>query len=147
MTAAPTPRRRDRGWLLLLILFLLGLPLVTTRIYASDEIKCFAYLHSLSFDGDLDFTNDYQHWVTYWERTDPEKAAQIATLLKPNAATGLPINEAPIGTALYWAPAFGVAHVGVLAARALGARVATDGYSQPYISAVCYAAYLFGCAG
>ena len=66
-------------------------------------------------------------------------------MLKPNPVTGLPINEAPIGTALLWAPAFGLAHLGVLLARALGARVAADGYSQPYIAAVCYASYLYGC--
>ena len=35
----------------------------------------------------------------------------------------------------------------MLVARALGARVAADGYWQPYISAVCYASYLYGWAG
>ncbi|HMA37639.1 MAG TPA: hypothetical protein VKY74_24510 [Chloroflexia bacterium] len=139
--------RRDRGVLVLVLFLLLGLPLVTTRIYASDEIKYFAYLHSLSFDGDLDFSNDYQHWIALYQKSDPAKAASLATLLKRDPATNLPINEAPIGTALFWAPAFALAHLGVLAARALGARVAADGYSPPYIAAVCYASYLYGWAG
>jgi hypothetical protein len=141
MTAALAPLRRDRGLLALLVVMLLGIPFVTARIYASDEVKYFAYLHSLSFDHDLDFTNDYHYWL------DVRKYADIASLLKPNPATGLPINEAPIGTALLWAPAFALAHGGVLAARALGARVAADGYSQPYIAAVCYASYFYGWAG
>src|SRR5687768_13528223 len=102
MTAALALLRRDRGLLVLLVVLLLGLPAVTTRIYASDEIKYFAYLHSLSFDGDLDFTNDYQHWID-----QGRKFAHISTLLKFNPDTGLPINEAPIGTGLLWAPAFG----------------------------------------
>ena len=152
MTGFIARLRRDRGLLLLLLLLLGGLPLVTTRIYASDEIKYFAYLHSLAFDGDLDFSNDYGHWIDAACRNDAPakpstKCLQLRTLLKPNPTTGLPINEAPLGTALFWAPAFALAHLGVLAARALGARVAADGYSPPYIAAVCYASYLYGWLG
>ncbi len=152
MTQLAVALRRDRGLLVLLLLLLGGLPLVTTRIYASDEIKYFAYLHSLTFDRDLDFTNDYQHWIDSACRNDQPnkpstKCVQLHTLLKTNPTTGLPINEAPIGTALFWAPAFALAHGGVLLAQALGMRVAGDGYSQPYISAVCYASYLYGWLG
>ncbi|MDQ2809516.1 MAG: glycosyltransferase family 39 protein, partial [Chloroflexota bacterium] len=152
MTRFVVSLRRDRGLLLLLLLLLGGLPLVTTRIYASDEIKYFAYLHSLAFDRDLDFTNDYGHWIDDAcpkNPRDPPSAQcqQRRTLLKANPTTGLPINEAPVGTALLWAPAFALAHVGVLLARALGARVAADGYSPPYIAAVCYASYLYGWLG
>ena len=42
--------------------FLLTLPLVTTRIYASDEVQYFAWLRSLAFDRDVDFENEYQHF-------------------------------------------------------------------------------------
>ena len=85
MTAALAPLRRDRGLLALLVVMLFGIPFVTARIYASDEVKYFAYLHSLSFDHDLDFTNDYHYWL------DVKKYADIASLLKPNPTTGLPI--------------------------------------------------------
>ena len=54
---------RDRGALLLVVLFLLLLPLSTPRIYATDEVQYFAYLRSLYFDGDLDFQNEYQHFA------------------------------------------------------------------------------------
>ena len=59
MTAALAPLRRDRGLLALLVVMLFGIPFVTARIYASDEVKYFAYLHSLSFDHDLDFTSPF----------------------------------------------------------------------------------------
>ena len=52
----------NRPLLLLIALFILLAPLATRRIYASDEIKYYAYTHSLFFDGDLDFSNDYLHW-------------------------------------------------------------------------------------
>ena len=44
----------------LLVLFVLISPLVTRRIYASDEIQYFSYLHSLFFDHDLEFGNGWQ---------------------------------------------------------------------------------------
>ena len=48
------PGRRDATWLLIVI-FLLSLPAVTTRINASDEIEFFSWLHSWTFDRDVDF--------------------------------------------------------------------------------------------
>ena len=44
--------RRDLA--ILAIAFLISLPLVTPRIYASDEVQYYAYLRSLLFDRDLD---------------------------------------------------------------------------------------------
>ena len=137
--------RRDRGLLGLLILFAAVAPLVTQRIYASDEIQYFAYTHSLFFDQDFDFTNQYQYYCT----TDPVKFTDFCRDLlgKTEPLTGLPLNVAPIGTGLLWLPFFALAHIGVLIARALGADVPANGFSQPYISAICFASYLFGCAG
>ena len=81
---APVP------WLLLLV-FLISLPAVTTRIYASDEIQYFAYLRSLWFDRDVSFENEYQHFY----------AAGIAraqnfheTFLERTTETGRRINFA-----------------------------------------------------
>ena len=42
--------------------FVVTLPLVTPRIYASDEIQYFSYLRSLWFDRDVSFENEYQHF-------------------------------------------------------------------------------------
>ena len=64
----------DRALLSLLVLFVVVMPFVTQRIYASDEIKYFAYTHSLFFDHDLDFSDDYLHWYT---DVDPVKFLAI----------------------------------------------------------------------
>jgi hypothetical protein len=135
----------DRALLGLLALFVLCTPLVTQRIYASDEIQYFAYTHSLFFDRDFDFSNEYLHFY----ESDPVKFRDIYEdlYLKREPLTGRPINVAPVGTGLLWLPSYALAHVAVLAANALGARIPADGYSQPYITAICLTSYVYGCAG
>jgi hypothetical protein len=135
----------NRPLLLLIAIFVLLAPLATRRIYASDEIKYYAYTHSLFFDGDLDFGNDYLHWY----EVDPVKFEKIKTDLYETREplTGLPTNEAPIGTGLLWMPSYVLAHVYSLAAQALGFDVEADGWSDPYIAAICLTSYLFGCLG
>jgi len=134
-------RRVDLGWVALLILFLLSLPLATPRVYASDSVKYFSYLPSLLFDGDLDFTDEYTHFM---QRSPASISPEI---LKRDAVTGLPLNDAAVGTALLWSPAYLLTHGGVLLARALGAPIAADGLSQPYLVAICYASTLYAFAG
>ncbi|MEO6458728.1 MAG: hypothetical protein ABIO92_10745 [Chloroflexia bacterium] len=148
--SAPTGLRRVRWWherplLLLCILFVAIAPLVTNRIYASDEIQYFAYTHSLFFDGDLDFSNQYLHFY----ESDRVKFERIYEDLykKREPLTNLPLNVAPIGTGLLWLPSFSLAHGFVLAANSLGASIPADGYSQPYIAAICLTSYLLGCVG
>ncbi len=145
LTEATAERRHDWALRALLLLFVVVAPFVTQRIYASDEIQYFAYTHSLFFDGDLDFSNEYLHFYN----SDRQKFAQIYTDLykKHEPLTDLPINVAPVGTGLLWLPAYGLAHLYTLAAQAFGSNVTADGYSQPYISAVCLSSYLYGCVG
>jgi len=127
----------------LLVALLLTLPLVTARIRGADEIEYFAYLRSAVFDRDLDFENEYTHFYAQ----DPVGLAGFkATFLDLREPTGRPINFAPLGTALLWAPAYLLAHAGVVVARALGASVAADGFSRPYVIAVCYASWAYGMA-
>ncbi len=136
------PRRVDPGWVALLLLFFLSLPLVTPRLYAVDSVEYFSYLHSILFDGDLDFTNEYR----YFQQLNP-RAGIEGVLDKRDPTTGLPLNVAPVGTALFWSPAYLLAHGGILLARALGVPVEADGLSQPYTLAVCYASVLYAFAG
>lgn len=136
---------RLHGRRLLVALFLLLLPLVSTRIRGADEIEYFSYLPSLLIDGDLECANQYEHFYA----RDPEglRGFKETFLDRREPATGRAINFGPIGSALLWAPFYLLAHVGVLAARALGAGVLADGLSQPYLAAACYASALYGCAG
>jgi hypothetical protein len=133
------------GRRLLVLVFLLCLPLVTPRLRGADEIEYFAYLPSLAFDGDLEFGNEYRR---FYEQ-DPQGLALFAgTFLElREPRTGAHINFAPAGSALLWSPFYLLAHLGVLAARTLGAVVAADGLSQPYVSAACYASALYGLLG
>ena len=140
-----TAWRQDKALLALLVLFAALAPLATHRIYASDEIQYFAYTRSLFFDGDLDFSNEYLHFY----EADPVKFQAIYDDLynKREPLTNLPLNVAPIGTGLFWMPAYALAHGVAVAAGSLGVRVQADGFSQPYISAICLTSYLLGCAG
>jgi hypothetical protein len=135
--------RSGRG--LLLLLFVLTLPLVTPRIRGADEIEGFAYLRSAVFDRDLDFEDEYR----WFHARDPEGLAGFkATFLdRREPVTGRPINFAPLGSALLWSPFYLAAHAAVVAARALGAGVAADGYSWPYAAAACFASALYGLLG
>jgi hypothetical protein len=130
---------------LLLLVFVLTLPLVTPRLRASDEIEYFAYLRSIVFDQDLDFENEYRHFYAL----NPEglRLFHHTFLELQDEVTGRRLNFGPIGSAVLWAPFYLLAHGGVLLARALGAGVAADGYSAPYIAAVSYASALYGLLG
>lgn len=136
------------------VLFLLTLPAVTPRFYASDEVEYFAYIRSLWFDRDLSFDNEYR---VFYDREverltatggDPSSAYGGTfrhTFLETTTATGLRINFAPIGSSLLWAPFFIATDAGVRVGRVLGLTTAeADGYSQPYIAAVAYASALYG---
>lgn len=134
-----------RGRRLLVGLFVLTLPLVTVRVRGADEIEYFSYLRSLAFDRDLDFTNEYTHFV---ERDPQGLAGFRATFLDGREpATGRPINFASVGPALLWSPFYLVAHVAVVAARAVGSSVPADGFSWPYTAAAAYGSALLGFAG
>ena len=59
---ASTGSEKWRALAALGVVFLLSLPLVTPRIYASDEIEFFSFLRSLWFDGDVSFDNEYRYF-------------------------------------------------------------------------------------
>lgn len=133
------------GRALLTALFVLTLPLVTPKIRGADEIEYFAYLRSAVFDHDLSFGNEYQHFY----ESDPQglEGFKRTFLDLREPRTGRHINFAPMGTALLWSPFYLVTHLGVLLARAAGSTVAADGFSRPYVAAVCYASALYGFLG
>ena len=128
-------------WAVLTLLFLLSLPAVTTRLYASDEIEYFAYLRSLYFDRDLSFDNEYRY---FYDRNIARAHFFKETFLDFATPTGLRRNFAPIGSALLWAPFYAIADAGVRITRAFGSNVAADGFSRPYISAVTYGSAVYG---
>jgi hypothetical protein len=126
-------RRADRGMAILVIIFVCSLPLVAHRMTASDAIEYYVYDRSLYFDGDLDFTNDYQG---FYDRNPSGLAKFKEGFIDKRNPAGNAINNGPCGSALLWAPFFLVGDGAARSLHALGAHVATDGYSLPYIWAV-----------
>ena len=123
---------------LLIVVFLLLLPAVTTRIYASDEVEAFAWLHSWFFDRDVDFQNEYQY---FYDAGLVKTVSFHETFLERTNEAGRRFNFAPIGCAVLWAPFYGAGHV---AARLSGAP--GDGLGHTYVAAVAYGSAVYGLA-
>jgi len=119
------------------VLFLVSLPMVTTRLYASDEIEYFAYLRSLYFDADVSFENEYQY---FYDRDIAKSPGFHETFLGRETAVGRRVNYATMGSAVLWLPFYAVADV--LTRAVDGAQA--DGFSQAYISAVAYGSAFYG---
>ena len=132
---------RPLPWVVLTIVFLVSLPAVTTRLYASDEIEYFAYLRSLYFDRDLQFENEYRY---FYDRNVARAHSFKETFIDFVTPTGHRRNFAPIGSAVLWAPFYAAADAGVRVARLLGSEVPADGFSRPYISAITYGSAAYG---
>lgn len=127
---------RGATWLVVLA-FLISLPAaVTTRLNASDEIQFFAWLHSWTFDRDVDFDNEYRY---FFEAGPGGNPGFVDTFLEGTNEAGRRPNFAPIGSAILWMPFYAAGH---LAAGFSG--IATDGFSHPYIAAVSYGSAVYG---
>jgi hypothetical protein len=133
--------RRQR--LVLLGLFLLSLPLVTTRIYSSDEIQYFAYLRSLWFDHDLSFENEYRY---FYDRNIARSEGFHDTFLERTTEAGRRVNFGTIGCGILWSPFYLVGDVTARLLHAAGRPVEVDGFSRPYIAAVAYGSAFYGAA-
>jgi hypothetical protein len=123
--AAAVAGRRREGHLPV-VLALAGAAFVTAAAvqpeFRADAPGYYAYLRSMAFDHDVDFTNEWEHW---------DRGPRSLT------ATGLRSNPFPVGPALFWSPFFALAHLYVLVTRALGLRSwDPDGYSRPYLNAL-----------
>ncbi len=129
--------------LVLLGLFVASLPAVTTRIYGTDEIQWFAFLRSMWFDRDLSFDNEYRY---FYDRGLGAAHGFHETFLERTTATGLRENFGTIGSAILWAPFYGIADATVRVRRSFGSSIPADGYSHPYIAAVCYGSAFYGLA-
>lgn len=111
---------------------------LTQEMAGVDPVGYYAWSHSLLFDHDLNFENEYRAFNSHG-------AIAGDTLVDPDGErtpTGLMQNAFSIGPGLLWMPFLLVGHV---VAGAGGWE--TDGFSQPYISAVVYANMIYGWVG
>ncbi|HEY3884803.1 MAG TPA: hypothetical protein VGL62_06335, partial [Vicinamibacterales bacterium] len=102
----------------------------------SDGFYYYAYLRSLAFDHDVNFTNDYRLLGM----------GDKAQLFQPTP-TGYAQSAWTIGPAIVWSPFFAVGHVVARALHARGREVSVDGTSFPYRQAVCLASLFYGLIG
>ncbi len=130
-------------WGLLVFLGVASLLLFTPRLYGADEIKYFAPLRSLYFDGDIHYENEYAYFI---ER-DPVAHAGLVPLRDEVTSTGRRLNDGPIGSALLWAPFYIATDGLVVVARRLGSDVPRDGFSWPYVWAVSFGSLFWGTIG
>ena len=91
---------------MLVAAFVLSLPAVTPRIYASDEIQYFSYLRSLWFDRDVSFENEYRY---FFEPNIGRGEGFHATFLEQYTDAGRRPSFATIGCARLWSPFYAVA--------------------------------------
>jgi hypothetical protein len=102
----------------------------------SDGFYYFAYLRSMAFDRDVDFTNDYR-MLGLGNKTN---------LFAPTP-TGHAQSAWTIGPAIVWSPFFAVGHLVATRLHSSGADVSVDGTSFPYRQAVCVAGLFYGLLG
>ena len=131
---------KDRRIITLFSIFILSIVLLTPRLYSGDEIQYFAYLRSVWKDADLHFQNEYQ-WL--YNRAPAKQENFKKAFIDRLNTTGYARNDAPIGCAILWAPFFAAADLFV---KVTGSYPA-DGFSFPYIFAICFASAFYGFAG
>ena len=102
----------------------------------SDGFYYYAYLRSLAFDRDVDFTNDYRMLGL----------GDKAHLFNPTP-TGYAQSAWTIGPAIIWSPFFAGGHLVANGLAARGAAVSTDGTAYPYRQSVCIAGLFYGLLG
>ncbi len=126
---------------LLFFLFLLTLPLVNPWV-RGDGVGYYAYLRSALIGHDLRFENDYL--VANESFLISHVDAQGRLLPGLFTKTGHVENHFTVGPAILWAPVLLVVHESVLLADRLGAHVAADGYSRPYLLAMALTTACYG---
>ena len=127
----------------LLVLLLLTLPLVNPWV-RGDGVGYYAFARALLIQHNLDFAADYQHGNEGFREARLDAAGNPRGEFRTK--TGHLDNHFTVGPAILWAPFLIGAHAGVLLARALGANVAADGFSLPYLLAMALGTLLYGFA-
>jgi hypothetical protein len=102
----------------------------------SDGFYYFAYLRSITFDGDVEFSNDYRLLGL----------GDKPHLFEPTP-TGYAQSAWTIGPAIVWSPFFGAGHLVATRLNRTNPDVSTNGISFPYRQAVGVAGLFYGLLG
>jgi hypothetical protein len=102
----------------------------------SDAFYYYAYLRSITFDGDVSLANDYR---LLGLGDKPHLFAPTATGYAHSAWT--------VGPAIVWSPFFASGHLAATRLAARGTQVATDGSSYPYRQSIVIAGLVYALLG
>ena len=108
------------------------------RVIDGDALGYYAWLRSVAFDGDIDFSNDY--------RLQTDEFAEDSEELTP-LATGLVPNKWPPGSAMLWAPLFLAIGAVVALLNLIGAQIPFDGLALPFKISAGVAGIAYATAG
>jgi hypothetical protein len=119
-------------------LLLLLIPLLHFRGYRlrGDGLWYYSYTHSVTFDRDIDLTNQYQRLgIGHFRGSQPVRE------------TGHARYTFAVGAPLTWVPFVQVGHLGVWLRNIHGIETTYDGYSDPYFHAVALGNLVIGWIG
>ncbi len=126
------------------VFFLISLPLVNPWV-RGDGVGYYAYLRAILIDRNLHFDKDWLGANPSFRQGRVDASGQL--LPGQYAPTGYVRNHFAIGPSILWAPFLFPVHAIVLLADHLGAHIAADGYSRPYLMAMAASTALYGFAG
>jgi hypothetical protein len=129
---------------LLALLFILTIPLSNPWV-RGDGVGYYAYARALLIEHRLDFEKDWMHGNASF--TMGRLDADGHVLPEEFTSTGHIENLWSIGPALLWLPFLVVTHAAVLICDRLGAHVAADGFSTPYVITMAFATAFYGFLG
>jgi len=140
----PADGTEGSGKISILVALMLALAFVlVTRpsIHGNDGVQNYSYLRSLMFDGNLDFTNEYDYFIS--KEADWFDKKQIPR----DPVTDLPINLYGVGSSILWAPWIAAVHGLGVTAKKFGAEIELNGYSQLYAWGVGYGSCFYATLG
>jgi hypothetical protein len=129
---------------ILFLLFFLSLPLVNPWV-RGDGVEYYAYVRSLVIDGDFDFENEWQASNPSFRQGHLDAQGKIPP--QERTRTGHVANLASVGPSLLWSPFFLAVHGPVLVLDRLGAHIAANGYSYPYVITLAGVTALYAFVG
>jgi hypothetical protein len=125
----------------LILLFALTLPLSNPWV-RGDGVGYYAFARSTLIEHRLDFAKDWAAANESFRLGRIDAHGQIVP--EEYTSTGHLNNHFAVGPALLWAPFLVSADVGIIAFDKLGGRIARDGFSRPYLTAMAFGTAVYG---
>lgn len=129
---------------ILILVFVLTLPLSNPWV-RGDGVGYYAYVRSLLIEKHLNFEKDWEHGNESFVMGRLDSNGRV--LASQYTSTGHIANHWTIGPSILWAPFLVATHGGILLADDMGAHVAADGFSTPYLVATAVATSVYGFLG